>query len=275
MLRKRTAALAVAAALGAVTLGYAGAEYYPIQKAHAAPAATAASASPVAAQAGRSLPDFTGLVETQGPAVVHISVAQRAAGAGATRDLPVKPGDPMYEFFRRFQVPTPDAQPMPRQGQGSGFIISGGRLHPHQRARRGRRRRAHGEADRQARVQGQGGRRRPAYRRRGGEDRGERAADGQARRPVAAQGGRVGGGDRLAVRPREHRHRRHRERQGARAARRGLRAVHPDRRRDQPRQLRRAALQHGRRGRGHQLADLQPDRRLHGPLVRRSRSTSR
>ena len=39
MLRKRTAALAVAAALGAVTLGYVGGEYYPIQKAHAAPAA--------------------------------------------------------------------------------------------------------------------------------------------------------------------------------------------------------------------------------------------
>ena len=49
---------------------------------------------------------------------------QRAAGAAAARELPFKPGDPMYEFFRRFQVPTPDAQPMPRQGQGSGFIIT-------------------------------------------------------------------------------------------------------------------------------------------------------
>ncbi len=124
MFRKRTAALAVAAALGAVTLGYVGAEYAPIQKAHAAPAATAATTAPVAAQAGRSLPDFTGLVESQGPAVVNISVTQRAAAASATRDLPVKPGDPMYEFFRRFQVPTPDAQPMPRQGQGSGFVIT-------------------------------------------------------------------------------------------------------------------------------------------------------
>jgi serine protease Do len=123
MSRRKTAALAVAAALGAVTLGYVGAEYYPIQKAHAAPAATA-TAAPVAAQAGRSLPDFTGLVESQGPAVVHISVTQRAAAADAARDLPFKPGDPMYEFFRRFQVPMPDAQPMPRQGQGSGFIIT-------------------------------------------------------------------------------------------------------------------------------------------------------
>jgi serine protease Do len=124
MLRKRTAALAVAAALGAVTLGYVGAEYYPIPKAHAAPAATVPAAAPVAAPAARSLPDFTVLVESQGPAVVHISVTQRAAAADAARELPFKPGDPMYEFFRRFQVPMPDAQPMPRQGQGSGFIIT-------------------------------------------------------------------------------------------------------------------------------------------------------
>ncbi|MET0680546.1 MAG: trypsin-like peptidase domain-containing protein, partial [Burkholderiales bacterium] len=124
MFRKRTAALAVAGALGAATLGYVGAEYFPLQKANAAPAVTAATAAPVAVQPGRSLPDFTGLVESQGPAVVNISVTQRAANADATRDLPFKPGDPMYEFFRRFQMPMPDAQPMPRQGQGSGFIVS-------------------------------------------------------------------------------------------------------------------------------------------------------
>jgi serine protease Do len=125
MFRKRTAALAVAAALGAATLGYVGAEYFPLQKAHAAPAATAATAAPVAgAPAARSLPDFTGLVESQGPAVVNITVTQRGAPAAARGELPFKPGDPMYEFFRRFQIPTPDAQPMPRQGQGSGFIVT-------------------------------------------------------------------------------------------------------------------------------------------------------
>ena len=124
MSRKTITVLAVAAALGAVTLGYVGAEYYPIQKAQAAPAAAAVTAAPVAAQAARSLPDFTGLVESQGPAVVNISVTQRAAAADAARDLPFKPGDPMYEFFRRFQIPMPDAQPSPRQGQGSGFIIT-------------------------------------------------------------------------------------------------------------------------------------------------------
>jgi serine protease Do len=116
-------ALAVAGALGAAALGYVGAEYFPLPQAHAAPAATAATA-PVAAQAARSLPDFTGLVESQGPAVVNITVTQRGA-AGATRgELPFKPGDPMYEFFRRFQIPMPDAGAVPRQGQGSGFIVS-------------------------------------------------------------------------------------------------------------------------------------------------------
>ena len=78
----------------------------------------------------------------------------------------------------------------------------------------------------------------------------------------------MGGGDRLAVRLREHGHRRHRERQGPLAAAGELRALHPDRRRDQPGQLGRAAVQHARRGGRHQLADLQPHRRLHGPVVR-------
>ncbi|MGH8698790.1 MAG: DegQ family serine endoprotease, partial [Burkholderiales bacterium] len=44
--------------------------------------------------------------------------------AAGPRELPFKPGDPMYEFFRRFQIPMPDAQPTPRQGVGSGFIIT-------------------------------------------------------------------------------------------------------------------------------------------------------
>src|SRR5262245_59175388 len=119
MFAKRTAALAVAAALGAATLGYVGAEHFPIPKASAAPAAAAPVAAPAAL-----LPDFTALVESQGPAVVNITVTQRAAAASGPRDLPFRQDDPMYEFFRRFQIPLPDAQPTPRQGQGSGFIIT-------------------------------------------------------------------------------------------------------------------------------------------------------
>ena len=47
-----------------------------------------------------------------------------------------------------------------------------------------------------------------------------------------------------------------------------LRALHPDRRRDQPRQFRRPAAQHARRGGRHQFADLQQLRRLHGRELR-------
>ena len=57
--------------------------------------------------------------------------------------------------------------------------------------------------------------------------------------PEQAQGRRMGGGDRQAVRPGEHHHRRHRQRQGPRAAEREQSgAVHPDRRPDQSRATR-------------------------------------
>ncbi|MGH8699497.1 MAG: peptidase, partial [Burkholderiales bacterium] len=115
-IRKRASVLAIAGAFAAAaTLGYVGAEHFPIAKAHAAAPATSA------AQASRQLPDFSELVESQGPAVVNISTTTQRTAAGP-RELPFKPGDPMYEFFRRFQIPMPDAQPTPRQGVGSGFI---------------------------------------------------------------------------------------------------------------------------------------------------------
>ena len=49
-----------------------------------------------------------------------------------------------------------------------------------------------------------------------------------------------------------------------------LRGLHPDRRRDQPRQLRRRAGQRARRARRHQHRDLQPERRLPGDRLRRA-----
>jgi len=67
----------------------------------------------------KELPDFTGLVEKQGPAVVNISTTQIIRSA---QGFPFAEGDPYYEFFRRF------APQMPReresQSLGSGFIIS-------------------------------------------------------------------------------------------------------------------------------------------------------
>ena len=74
--------------------------------------------------------------------------------------------------------------------------------------------------------------------------------------------------DRLAVRLREQRDGRHRQRDLALDGREQLRAVHSDRRRGESGQLRRPAVQSERRSRRHQLADLQPHRRLHGLVVR-------
>lgn len=74
------------------------------------------------------LPDFGDLVEQVGPAVVNISVVQRAA-QGASGENPLA-NDPFYDFLRRFGVPMPGFPgqpgmgPRPRQGIGSGFIVS-------------------------------------------------------------------------------------------------------------------------------------------------------
>lgn len=79
----------------------------------------------------RGLPDFTELVEKQGPAVVNISTTQSARGNGrGGQPLPFDENDPMYEFFRRF-VPRQPGMPgfgPPREFEsrslGSGFIVS-------------------------------------------------------------------------------------------------------------------------------------------------------
>jgi serine protease Do len=79
-----------------------------------------------AAGAGRSvgLPDFTSLVEKQGPSVVNVVVARKAR-PGPTQ-APQTPDDPFFEFFRRF-MPNPPEGEAPEfrgQGLGSGLIIS-------------------------------------------------------------------------------------------------------------------------------------------------------
>jgi len=68
----------------------------------------------------RELPDFTGLVEKQGPAVVNISTTIISHN---TQETPSQPeGDPFNEFFRRFGPQAPREQDS--QSLGSGFIIS-------------------------------------------------------------------------------------------------------------------------------------------------------
>ncbi|MDD5301331.1 MAG: DegQ family serine endoprotease [Gallionella sp.] len=68
----------------------------------------------------KELPDFTDLVEKQGPAVVNISTTQIIRNAQGFPNLPE--GDPFYEFFRRFAPQMPREQES--QSLGSGFILS-------------------------------------------------------------------------------------------------------------------------------------------------------
>jgi serine protease Do len=70
------------------------------------------------------LPDFTELVEKQGPAVVNISTTQSVKNPLLPQVPNLQEDDPFYEFFRRF-IPNP-GQPREFQSQslGSGFIIS-------------------------------------------------------------------------------------------------------------------------------------------------------
>ncbi len=86
----------------------------------AAPAPAPQAAAPAATQASRLPgPDFTVLVQQEGPAVVNISVTEKVP---ASEQMPFDKDDPMYQFFRRFQVPIPKQEP--RHGIGSGFIVS-------------------------------------------------------------------------------------------------------------------------------------------------------
>ncbi len=74
-------------------------------------------------QLAAQLPDFTGLVEKHGHAVVNISTTQttRAPAAGRLPNIPED--DPFYEFFRRF-TPNPGPREFQSQSLGSGFIIT-------------------------------------------------------------------------------------------------------------------------------------------------------
>ena len=68
----------------------------------------------------KELPDFTELVEKQGPAVVNISTTQIIRNAQTFPNIPES--DPFYEFFKRFAPQMPREQES--QSLGSGFFIS-------------------------------------------------------------------------------------------------------------------------------------------------------
>ena len=103
-----------------------------------------AAMMPAEAAAKTGIPDFSGLVETYGPAVVNISAkhvvkqtAVRSGGdnAGNAQQLPIDPSDPFYQFYKRFFGGMPGTQggggddggdqgDQPSASLGSGFIVS-------------------------------------------------------------------------------------------------------------------------------------------------------
>jgi serine protease Do len=108
----------LAAAGMAGVLGFGASQFYPPQIAHARTEQVETVAPSAAA-----LPDFSKLVEQNGPAVVNISVVGNMKTSAQAPDFGLSPDDPMYEFFRHFQVPQPQNS-VPMQGLGSGFIVS-------------------------------------------------------------------------------------------------------------------------------------------------------
>jgi serine protease Do len=94
----------------------------------ATPAPTAApppSAAPVAPLV-TGLPDFTGLVERYGAAVVNVKVTERPTRPVRMRGQQNQdPDNPFNDFFRQFGMPIPPPQQQqPQRGEGSGFVVS-------------------------------------------------------------------------------------------------------------------------------------------------------
>lgn len=75
----------------------------------------------------KELPDFTGLVEQYGAAVVNISTiqTQQISGGQIFPEIPNLPEDsPFYDFFRRHMQPFSAPRKFESRSLGSGFIIS-------------------------------------------------------------------------------------------------------------------------------------------------------
>lgn len=97
--------------------------------------AAAAAMMPAEAAAKTGIPDFFGLVEIYGPAVVNISakhVVKQTSARRGQNQVPMDPDDPFYQFFKRFGGGIPgfgggnggSGADRPSEGLGSGFIVS-------------------------------------------------------------------------------------------------------------------------------------------------------
>jgi serine protease Do len=103
----------------AATAGVSSPAQIHLSQATPSPAAPASDGQPLVRGL---LPDFTGLVERFGPAVVNISVTGTVKTAGAPfPDFPgFGPDDPFRQFFRG--MPRQPRE-VPMRGEGSGFIV--------------------------------------------------------------------------------------------------------------------------------------------------------
>jgi serine protease Do len=137
----------VIAALGAASFAVPLGALYLAGASHAAassatqPATMQAAPAAVASGPASALPDFSGMVQKYGPAVVNITVTTKVSTAyqgdegdegdgdsngngnggngGGEQQDPFGPNSPFAPFFRGFQNP----HPQPMHGEGSGFII--------------------------------------------------------------------------------------------------------------------------------------------------------
>src|SRR5471030_922780 len=85
-----------------------------------------AAMMPAEAAAKTGVPDFSGLVETYGSAVVNISAHHqgKAAPSAQQQQLPLDPSDPFYQFFKHFYGGAMPQNQGPSESLGSGFIVS-------------------------------------------------------------------------------------------------------------------------------------------------------
>jgi serine protease Do len=130
MFKRSALALALA---GAFAVGVGLADHVTLHPATAATTATPAVApTPVASSVttaavpAAALPDFSGLVEKYGPAVVNISVVQGTKTAAHVQRFQMPDDEDLPQFFRnlpfQFQLPQPQEHG-PMRGVGSGFIV--------------------------------------------------------------------------------------------------------------------------------------------------------
>jgi serine protease Do len=120
---KKKFAVVLAVCAAATVLGFEGGRLTTISSSQAQTARV--QTREVQRPATGALPDFSALVEQNGPAVVNISTTTAPVRTQMqSPQIPGEPGDPVQEFFRRFQIPIPQGGDMLRKGVGSGFIVS-------------------------------------------------------------------------------------------------------------------------------------------------------